>query len=57
MKRSLFLLAISVGIIASVTNCNTAKKGTKKNGRAIIHRTKNQEKLDSIKSEKQKGKL
>jgi hypothetical protein len=56
MKKSLFLVAISLGLAACLKSCDTAKKGTKQHGKAIIHGTPDQEKLDSIKTEKLKGK-
>jgi hypothetical protein len=37
-------------------NCGIAKKRPKNHGKAIIHGSPNQEKLDSLKLEKQKGK-
>jgi hypothetical protein len=56
MKKSLFLVAISLGIAACLKSCDTAKKGTKYHGKAIIHGSPDQEKLDSLKTEKLKGK-
>lgn len=56
MKKSLFLVAISFGVAACLKSCNTAKKGTKHHGKAIIHGSPDQEKLDSLKTEKLKGK-
>jgi hypothetical protein len=56
MKKSLFLVAISLGLAAFLKSCDTAKKGTRQHGKAIIHGSPDQEKLDSIKTEKLKGK-
>jgi hypothetical protein len=56
MKKSLFLVVISLGLAACLKSCDTAKKGTRQHGKAIIHGSPDQEKLDSIKTEKLKGK-
>lgn len=56
MKKSLFLVVISLGIAMGLKSCGTAKKGSKHHGKAIIHGSPDQEKLDSLKMEKQKGK-
>ena len=56
MKKSLLLIAISVGITTGTVSCGTSKKGSKGHGKAIIHGSPDQEKLDSLKLEKQKGK-
>lgn len=56
MKKSLLLIAISVGITTGTVSCGTSKKGSKGQGKAIIHGSPDQEKLDSLKLEKQKGK-
>ena len=57
MKKSLLLIAISMGITTCAVSCETSKKGSKSQRKAIIHRSPEQEKLDSLKLEKQKGKL
>lgn len=56
MKKSLLLITISIGLIMGLINCGIAKKRPKNHGKAIIHGSPNQEKLDSLKLEKEKGK-
>jgi hypothetical protein len=50
--------AINLFIVAGLTQCQTSKKVRrhKNEAREIIHESSDQQKLDSIKSEKLKGK-
>lgn len=58
MKKLSSLAIISLFIFQGLTQCQTSKKvGRHKNApREIIHQSNDQQKLDSIKKEKQKGK-
>ncbi|MFM1915370.1 MAG: hypothetical protein RLZZ531_1039 [Bacteroidota bacterium] len=58
MKKSSFLAIISLFIFTILTQCSDGNKISKRkrNYREITHSSNNQEKLDSIKNEKQKNK-
>ena len=58
MRKLLLLGAINLFIVAGLTQCQTSKKVRrhKNEAREIIHESSDQQKLDSIKSEKLKGK-
>jgi Tfp pilus assembly protein PilN len=58
MKKLLLLAVISLLIFSGLTQCQTSKKvrRNKKETREIIHQSSDQQKLDSIKREKQKSK-
>ncbi|MFM1946878.1 MAG: hypothetical protein RL207_1161 [Bacteroidota bacterium] len=58
MRKLLLLAAISLAIFSGLTQCQTSKKVRrhKNEPREIIHQSSDQQKLDSIKREKQKSK-
>jgi len=58
MKKLLLLAAISLLIFQGFTQCQTSKKVKrhKNEPREIMHQSNDQQKLDSIKKAKQKGK-
>lgn len=58
MKKLSLLAIISLLIIQGLTQCQTSKKARhhKNDIREIKHQSSDQQKLDSIKLEKQKGK-
>lgn len=58
MKKLSLLAIISLLILQGLTQCQTSKKVRrhKNEPREIIHQSSDQQKLDSIKLEKQKGK-
>jgi hypothetical protein len=58
MRKLLLLAVISLAIFSGLTQCQTSKKVRrhKNEPREIIHQSSDQQKLDSIKREKQKSK-
>jgi Tfp pilus assembly protein PilN len=56
MRKLLLLAVISLLIFSGLTQCQTSKKVRRNNKdtKEIIHQSSDQEKLDSIKLEKQK---